>query len=167
MQRITITLDDSLTEAFESYMSRRGYGNRSEAIRDLIRERLRQEQLTQEPEGECVGTLSYVYNHHERELAARLTSAHHAHHDLTVSTMHVHLSHDHCLETVILRGPSSRVRGFADAVIAQPGVTKGNLSILPVSVSERTHHHGSKAAASESRGQGQHGDRHLHLEPIA
>lgn len=165
MQRITITLDDSLTEAFEAYMARRGYGNRSEAIRDLIRERIRQEQLAEEPEGECVGTLSYVYNHHERELAARLTSAHHAHHDLTVSTMHVHLSHDHCLETVILRGPSRRVRTFADAVITQPGVTKGHLSILPVSASERTHHHGSPA--EEEADDQDRGDSHLHLEPIA
>jgi len=161
MQRITITLDDSLTEAFEGYMARRGYSNRSEAIRDLIRDRLHHEQLTQEPQGECVATLSYVYNHHERELAARLTNAHHAHHDLTVSTMHVHLSHDHCLETVILRGPSLRVRRFADAVIAQPGVTKGHLSILPVSASEQSHRHGSPSADDT------HGNGHLHLEPIA
>jgi CopG family nickel-responsive transcriptional regulator len=165
MQRISITLDDSLTNAFEDYMNRRGYSNRSEAIRDLIRERLHREQLAEEPDGECVGTLSYVYNHHERELAARLTSAHHAHHDLTVSTMHVHLSHAHCLETVILRGSSSRVRAFADAVVAQPGVTEGHLSILPVNASERAHRHGPHAASNEdAHGRG---DSHLHLEPIA
>ncbi len=161
MQRVTITLDDSLIESFEGYMTRRGYNNRSEAIRDLIRDRLYNEQLQDQPEGDCVATLSYIYNHHERELAARLTSAQHEHHDLTVSTMHVHLSHDHCLETVILRGPSNRVQAFADAVIAQPGVHHGNLAVLPVNVSEQAHAHGA-----DSSGAGK-GHRHLHLEPLA
>ncbi|MFP4077035.1 MAG: nickel-responsive transcriptional regulator NikR [Halochromatium sp.] len=162
MHRITITLDDPLADAFEGYMAKRGYGNRSEAIRDLIRDRLQSEQLDTQPEGECIATLSYVYNHHERELAARLTSAQHAHHDLTVSTMHVHLSHEHCLETVILRGPSHRVRAFADSVIAQPGVHHGNLALLPVSASEQTHRHGSQDAESAS----DNTRSHLHLEPL-
>ncbi|MCF7980079.1 MAG: nickel-responsive transcriptional regulator NikR [Chromatiaceae bacterium] len=162
MQRVTITLDDALTDAFEGYMDRRGYGNRSEAIRDLIRDRLHAEQLAGQPEGDCIATLSYVYNHHERELAARLTSAHHQHHDLTVSTMHVHLSHDHCLETVILRGPSNRVQAFADAVIAQPGVHHGHLAILPVKTREEAHRHGPEDIASASDSH-----RHLHLEPLA
>ncbi len=161
MQRVTITLDDALTDAFEDYMARRGYANRSEAIRDLIRDRLHTEQLTDQPEGDCIATLSFVYNHHERELAARLTSAQHEHHDLTVSTMHVHLSHDHCLETVILRGPSNRVQVFADAVIAQPGVHHGHLAVLPVSASEQAHAHG--AATSDTT----EASRHLHLEPLA
>ncbi|MBK1705706.1 nickel-responsive transcriptional regulator NikR [Halochromatium glycolicum] len=171
MQRITITLDDPLTEAFEGYMVKRGYTNRSEAIRDLIRERLHHEQLTTQPEGQCVATLSYVYNHHERELATRLTTAHHEHHDLTVSTMHVHLSHDHCLETVILRGPAQRVQVFADAVIAQPGVLHGNLSVLPVSATEQAHQHGSEPHDHEhsdsEQDAAQQAIRHLHLEPIA
>jgi len=162
MQRITITLDDPLTQAFEGYMAKRGYTNRSEAIRDLIRERLHHEQLAVQPECPCVATLSYVYNHHERELAARLTSAQHDHHDLTVSTMHVHLSHDYCLETVVLRGPSTRVQSFADAVIAQPGVLHGNLSILPVSQKEQTHHHGPESGPKRDDE-----TRHMHLEPLA
>jgi len=160
MHRITITLDDPLTDAFEGYMAKRGYGNRSEAIRDLIRERLQHEQLSTQPEGDCIATLSYVYNHRERELAARLNSAQHAHHDLTVSTMHVHLSHNHCLETVILRGPSNRVQAFADTVMAQPGVHHGNLALLPVSARAQAHRHGTDAA----EGGGEHS--HLHLEPL-
>lgn len=158
MQRVTITLDDPLTQAFEAYMAARGYGNRSEAVRDLIRDRLRSERLAGDPQGECVASLTYVYNHHQRDLAARLTATHHAHHDLTVSTLHVHLSHDHCLETAILRGPAQRIRALADAVVAQPGVHDGNLSILPVIASEATHAHGD---AGEDPGQ-----RHLHLEPL-
>lgn len=132
MQRVTITLDDDLIAGFEDFLVRHGYTNRSEGVRDLIRARLEAERLDRDPDGECVANLSYVYNHHERELASRLTRSHHDHHDLAVSTMHVHLDHDHCLETVILRGPAARVRGFADAVIAQAGVHHGRLSILPV-----------------------------------
>jgi CopG family nickel-responsive transcriptional regulator len=156
MQRVTITLDDDLNAAFERYRAQRGYGNRSEAIRDLIRERLDAERLAAEPGGCCVACLSYVYNHHERELAGRLTREHHAHHDLAVSTLHVHLDHDHCLETVVLRGPSDRVQAFADAVIAQPGVRHGRLSVLPVRVAEEAHEHGDAGGAA----------RHVHLEPL-
>jgi CopG family nickel-responsive transcriptional regulator len=156
MQRVTITLDDDLSAAFERFRAERGYGNRSEAMRDLIRERLEAERLRTAPTGDCIATLSYIYNHHERELAGRLTRAHHAHHDLAVSTLHVHLDHDHCLETVVLRGPSDRVRAFADGVIAQPGVRHGRLSVLPVRVAEEAHDHGGDAPAGV----------HLHLEPL-
>ncbi len=156
MQRVTITLDDDLNAAFERFRAEHGYANRSEAVRDLIRERLQAERLQREPTGQCVASLSYVYNHHERELASRLTQAHHQHHDLAVSTLHVHLDHDHCLETVVLRGASDRVRAFADAVIAQPGVRHGRLSVLPVRVAEETHNHGDDGGAG----------LHLHLEPL-
>jgi CopG family nickel-responsive transcriptional regulator len=156
MQRVTITLDDDLNTAFERFRAEHGYANRSEAIRDLIRERLQSERLQREPTGQCVASLSYVYNHHERELACRLTQAHHQHHDLAVSTLHVHLDHDHCLEVVVLRGNTDRVRAFADAVIAQPGVRYGRLAVLPVRVAEETHHHGEDGG----------GGRHLHLEPL-
>jgi CopG family nickel-responsive transcriptional regulator len=156
MQRVTITLDDDLNDAFERFRASRGYANRSEAVRDLIRQRLETERLQAEPGGACIATLSYVYNHHERELAARLTQAHHHHHDLAVSTLHVHLDHDHCLETVVLRGPSDRVRAFADAVVAQPGVRHGRLSLLPVRAAEEVHDHGADGGAAP----------HLHLEPL-
>jgi CopG family nickel-responsive transcriptional regulator len=157
MQRITITLDEVLDEEFEQFRAARGYDNRSEAIRDLIRARLEAERLHQEPAGECVANLTYVYNHHERELATRLTRSHHDHHDLAIATLHVHLDHDNCLETVLLRGPADRVRAFSDSVIAQPGVRNGRLYILPVEISEQQHRHGG----------GDGGHRHLHLKPIA
>lgn len=157
MQRITITLDDQLTEEFEKFREERGYANRSEAVRDLIRERLDAERLEKSPPGDCLASLIYVYNHHERELAARMTKAHHAHHDLAVSTLHVHLDHDNCLEIVVLRGAMDRVRGFADAVIAQAGVRHGRLYLLPVKASEETHSHSDLDPPR----------RHLHLEPIS
>lgn len=155
MQRITITLDEPLVAEFELYLAKHGYTNRSEAVRDLIRARLDTELLAESPNGHCVANLSYVYNHHERELASRLTRAHHDHHDLAVSTLHVHLDHDHCLETVILRGPAARVRAFAEAVIAQAGVHHGHLSILPVAVDEQHHDHGHG------------GHAHAHVRPLA
>jgi len=155
MQRMTITLDDPLVAEFEAYLETHGYTNRSEAIRDLIRARLESEQLAREPQGECLGQLSYVYNHAERELAARMTRAQHHQHDLAVATLHIHLDHDNCMETVVLRGPVERVRGFANAVIAQAGVRHGTLSILPVRIREQAHEHGDGA------------EPHLHFEPLA
>lgn len=157
MQRITITLDDGLVHEFEKFMATRGYSNRSEAVRDLIRERLDAERVRESPSGHCVATLTYVYNHDERELAMRLTQAQHADHDLAVSTLHVHLDHDNCMETVVLRGPIERVQGFAHAVIAQPGVRHGKLQILPVEVSEQAHGHGVSDRPL----------RHAHLKPIS
>lgn len=154
MQRMTITLDDRLVGDFEDYLKTHGYNNRSEAIRDLIRARLEADKLARDPEGECLGHLSYVYNHEERELASRLTRAQHQHHDLAVATLHIHLDHANCMETVVLRGPVERVRGFADAVIAQPGVRHGALSILPVRIREQSHEHGNDAGP------------HLHFEPL-
>jgi len=144
MQRISITLDDELDAAFDAFLVRHGYGNLSEAVRDLIRERLRQETLEHAAatELECLAHLTYVFNHHTRELARRLTATQHAHHDLTVATLHVHLDQVHCLETVILRGPQARVRELAAAIVAQPGVCHGRLELVPLVA--------AGAAASES-----------------
>ena len=156
MQRITITLDDPLAEDFETFAAGQGYANRSEAIRDLIRERLDAEQLEDRPGSECIASLTYVYNHHERELARRLTQTHHEHHDLSVATMHVHLDHDNCMETVILRGSGKEVKSFASAVIAQPGVRHGKLHMLPVRTTLETHSHGSSTRPH----------RHVHVQPV-
>ena len=132
MQRITISVDESLALEFDSLIERRGYENRSEAFRDLVRGRIEQERKTNYTAVFCVATVNYVFNHHERELASRLTAAQHAHHDLCVSTMHVHMDHDNCLETVVLRGKFKEVSAFANSLIAQSGVRHGNIHIVPV-----------------------------------
>ncbi|CAA6813826.1 MAG: Nickel responsive regulator NikR [uncultured Thiotrichaceae bacterium] len=132
MERYTVSLEDELAEEFEQFIQQRGYKNRSEAIRDLIRDKLKQERLEAEPDSQCVGCLSYVYNHHERDLSRRLTERHHGHHDISLSTLHVHLDHDNCLEAVILKGKTPEVQAFADGVISQPGVRHGRLFILPM-----------------------------------
>ncbi len=142
MERITISLDSALAEGFDRFTSAHGYHNRSEAIRDLIRQKLESERLEQHSEGECVGTLTYIYNHEERELSRRLTQVQHDHHDLAISTLHVHLDHDNCLETVVVMGSIHQVREFADSVISRPGVRHGKLYLVPVDVEDSKHSHG-------------------------
>lgn len=139
MERLTISLETTLAKQFDDFIRARGYSNRSEAMRDLIRERLETERLQKWAEGYCIATLSYIYNHHESELASRITSAQHEHHDLTLSSMHVHLDHDNCLEIAILRGPTQEVRTFANTVIAARGVRHGNLHMVPVEMREEKH----------------------------
>jgi len=132
MERFTISLDEELAQAFDQLIRSRGYTNRSEAIRDMLRQELEQARLARQEAPHCVASLSYVYNHHERQLAERLTDHQHHAHDLVVSTMHVHLDHDHCLETVILRGVTEEVRCFADRLSAERGVRHGQLNLIPV-----------------------------------
>jgi CopG family transcriptional regulator, nickel-responsive regulator len=141
MERFTISLDEHLAEAFDQWIAQRGYANRSEAVRDLFRAELERSRQAV-PQGlDCVASLSYVYKHHERELGERLTRMHHAHHDLSLSTMHVHLDHEHCLETVLLRGRAEAVRAFADSLCAERGVHHGKLNLISVE-SHQQHHHG-------------------------
>jgi CopG family nickel-responsive transcriptional regulator len=135
MDRFTISLDENLANAFDSLIKERGYATRSEAVRDILRSHLQRSAEKRSSKGSCVANLSYVYNHHERELSERLTSIQHAHHDLTVSTMHAHLDHDQCLETVMLKGTVKRVREFADEIIAERGVRHGSLNLINVELS--------------------------------
>jgi len=109
LTRISISLEDGLLEAFDRRNSAKGYATRSEAIRDLIRDRLIAEEAKQ-TRGEQVAVLTLVYDHHARELAAKLIDKQHHHHDLVVSSMHVHLGERHCLEVSVLRGPGDAVR---------------------------------------------------------
>jgi CopG family nickel-responsive transcriptional regulator len=141
MKRLTMSLDDDLADAFEAIVRARGYSNRSEAFRDLLRHDLVEERRVHRPEGPCVAALSYTYNHHERQLGMRLADMQHEHHELTIATTHAHLDHDYCLEVVILRGRSDVVQDFAQEVMAQPGVTHGQLHLVPVGV-RNAHGHG-------------------------
>jgi CopG family nickel-responsive transcriptional regulator len=143
MERLTISLDNQLSQQFDEFIRARGYTNRSEAMRDLIREHLETARLKKRGEGHCVGTLSYIYNHHETDLASRVTSVQHDHHDLTLSSMHVHLDHDNCLEIAILRGRIDEVERFANLVIATRGVRNGKLHMIPVEIKEEQHAHAS------------------------
>jgi len=130
MERITISLEDDLARKFDELIRSKGYVNRSEAMRDILRDYVSEQTST--ANSDCIATLGYVYNHHALDLAERLTSAQHEHHDLTLSTLHVHLDHDNCLEVTVLRGRTQQVKAFADAVIAQKGVHHGKLHLIPV-----------------------------------
>lgn len=132
MQRLTISLDDELAAAFEALMQRKGYANRSEAVRDLLRRELGESSLASGTAKQCVAVLSYVYDHHERRLAERLTDLQHDHHDLTLSTMHAHLDHETCIETVFLKGQTAKIVAFAEALKAETGVRYGNVHVVPV-----------------------------------
>lgn len=157
MERFTISIDESLALEFDRLIEQHGYRNRSEAVRDLLRGYLERERLERDESAHCVANLSYVYNHHERELAERLTTLQHHHHDLTVATMHVHLDHEHCLESVVLRGQTAAVRGFAEALMAERGVRHGQINLVSVEVDHGHHAHGYVLAGKTAP--------HLHLKP--
>ena len=141
MERFTISLDETLAQAFDRLIRERGYANRSEAVRDMIRRELTETRGSgQEEAPHCVASLSYVYNHHERRLAERLTDLQHHAHDVVVSSMHVHLDHDNCLESLFLRGHTDEVRAFAEKLIAERGVRHGTLNLIPVEDEAAPHH---------------------------
>ncbi|QGZ66953.1 nickel-responsive transcriptional regulator NikR [Paraburkholderia acidisoli] len=144
MQRITITIDDDLLETLDELMTERGYTNRSEAIRDLVREH-RVRDRPAEVGAHCVATLTYVYDHATRELARRITRAHHERHDLSVASMRVHLDHDSLLESSVLRGRTEDVMAFADGITSQRGVRYANLHAIPARVERELHSHGDAA----------------------
>jgi CopG family nickel-responsive transcriptional regulator len=127
MTRITISLEAALAKAFDDYCAEKGYENRSEAVRDLIRDRLVRRQHEQ-AEGEQVAIVSLVYDHHARELSAKLIDKQHHHHELVVSSLHVHLGERHCLEVSILRGPAEQVRHLGDELLATKGVLHGEMT---------------------------------------
>ncbi|WP_346797399.1 nickel-responsive transcriptional regulator NikR [Halomonas sp. Bachu 37] len=143
MQRITVTLDDTLMEELDKVMAQRGYQNRSEAIRDLARAGLKTMKVSDQPDQPCVGALVYVYDHDSRELSKRLTRHSHAHHHLTLSTLHVHLDHDSCLEVALLKGKGGEIQEFATDVTSERSVRHGQLVLVPETGQERSteHHH--------------------------
>jgi CopG family nickel-responsive transcriptional regulator len=144
LSRIGIALDADLLKRFDRSIQQRGYTNRSEAFRDLIRDRLVTEQ-TAAPEAIVVGTVTLIYDHHAHGVTEKLTEAQHAHHELVVSTSHAHLDHDSCLEVLIVHGKSAQVAQFADLLIGLKGVQHGRLVMtVPAHEIEDPHEHGHK-----------------------
>lgn len=122
--RFSISTDERLLERFDAHISDKGYVNRSEAIRDLIRGALVEEALASD-ETLAVGTVTLVYDHHVSDLGEKLTSHQHTHHESIVSTLHIHLDHHNCLEVVVLKGRYGDIRRLADSLIGTKGVTQG------------------------------------------
>jgi CopG family nickel-responsive transcriptional regulator len=161
MERFTISLSETLAQQFDELIHRKGYENRSEAVRDLVRAELENFRLQKQEAPYCVAALSYVYNHHARDLAERLTNLQHEHHNLVLSTMHVHLDHDNCMETLILRGATQDVSTLANLLMAEPEVRHGRLNLVPVDMNqyhERSPSHGHDHDYD-------HGHGHVHSRP--
>lgn len=127
LTRVSISLEEPLLDAFDKHIAGRGYANRSEAIRDLIRDRLVHEQ-SGSATGEVVAVVTLVYDHHARELAAKLIDKQHHHHELVVSSLHVHLGERHCLEVTILRGLAKNVKLLGNDLLATRGVLHGEIA---------------------------------------
>jgi CopG family nickel-responsive transcriptional regulator len=128
LSRIGVAIDADLLEKFDRLLARRGYENRSEAFRDLIRDELIEESW-RAPDAPVVGTVTLLYDHHVRLLNEKLTDLQHEHHKSILSTLHVHLDHDHCLEVLVVRGKAATVQKIADTLIATKGVKHGKLTI--------------------------------------
>ncbi|MEW6298928.1 MAG: nickel-responsive transcriptional regulator NikR [Thermodesulfobacteriota bacterium] len=126
--RFGISMDQELLERFDRRIARKGYENRSEAIRDLVRADLVAEEW-ERAEGEVVGTISLVYDHHLRQLAKRLTGFQHEHYHTILSSLHVHLDEDNCLEVLVVRGSEPDIRALAERLIATKGVKHGRLTL--------------------------------------
>jgi CopG family nickel-responsive transcriptional regulator len=128
LSRIGVAIDSKLLQKFDDLIGRRGYTNRSEAFRDLIRDALI-EKTAEKPDSVVVGTVTLVYNHHVRTLSDRLTEMQHENYHSVISAMHVHLDHDNCLEVLVLRGKAAVVQKIADGLISTKGVKHGRLTI--------------------------------------
>jgi CopG family nickel-responsive transcriptional regulator len=164
MQRFTISLDDKLAQEFDAWIAERRYANRSEAVRDLFRAELERSSQQAEGAAECVANLSYVYARHELDVAKRLATLHHDHHDLLVASMQVPLDHEFRLETLALRGNALAVRQFADLLCAQRGVRHGKLNLISVEM-HLAHRHAGVAGASAGKKGSPATAPHLHMRP--
>lgn len=156
MQRITISVGDALSAALDDVRRDRGYQTRSEAVRDLVGEGIERWRQERGDAAYCVANLSYMFDRRIRSLAQRLAEMQHAHHDLIAASTALRLDHFHTLESVLLKGETAAVRGFADQVRAQRGVRFGTVNLLMVD----THDSHDHAPAGHAH------DGHAHLSPM-
>jgi CopG family nickel-responsive transcriptional regulator len=142
VHRITITIDGTLIDGIDQLIAQRGYQNRSEAIRDLVRAGIAHTTPSSAGAPHCVASLVYVYEHGTRELPKRLQNAFRDHHHLSVATMRVSLDHETCMEVSVLKGRTAEVQNFASHVIAERGVKHGQVAIIPAEIENEHHAHG-------------------------
>ena len=127
VERFSATLDAGLLQLFDRFMDRHGYENRSEAVRDLIRKALVDDEW-QGGKAPVMGVITLVYDHHQRNLLNRMTQIQHDSQASIISTTHVHMDHHNCLEIIIVKGTPSKIRNLADQLITLKGVKNGHLS---------------------------------------
>ena len=127
LTRFSVSIDTSLLDRFAEYAKKHGLGNRSEALRSLIREALVREEW--DSDEEMVGTITIIYDHHKRELTERLTGIQHDHHRAVLAATHIHLDHDNCMEMIAVQGRATQVQAIADSLIGSRGVKHGKLTV--------------------------------------
>jgi CopG family nickel-responsive transcriptional regulator len=127
LKRFTVSMEDSLLEDFDGFIKDRHYQNRSEALRDLIRNRIIEKEWAADKY--VMGVISLVYDHHQPKLQEKVTELQHESHHQIISTTHVHMDHDNCLEVIIVRGKAGEVQNLADNLRALRGVRNSSLSM--------------------------------------
>ena len=143
--RFGVSAEEDLLFSFDRLIAGQGYGNRSEALRDLMRDALVRSHMETPPRGksDVLGSLTLVYDHHARDLADRMADIQHDHHDLVISVLHVHVTHDDCMEVIAMRGRADDVRSLSEALLSLKGVKHGKLFMtLPSQAQVITSHPG-------------------------
>jgi|UniRef100_A0A7V5N201 CopG family nickel-responsive transcriptional regulator len=128
LARFGISIPEELLKAFDEYIERKHYANRSEAIRDLIRQKLVEEEWKESKE-EVIGVITYLYDHHKRELTDKIIEIQHDHYNKIITTQHIHVDHERCLEAILVRGKANEIKDLADKIQAQKGVLHLNLAL--------------------------------------
>lgn len=139
LSRTGISLEQDLLAGFDKLIARRGYKNRSEAVRDLIREALLADVI--DSNKPVVGTLTLVYDHHVPNLSQKLTEVQHHGGSMVLAATHVHLDHHYCLEVIIMKGRSREIQEIADHMLAMRGVELGKLVLTDSGAALRAHKH--------------------------
>jgi CopG family transcriptional regulator, nickel-responsive regulator len=129
IERVGVSLEKELLEAFDKLIAEKGYQSRSEAIRDLIRQQLSSDRLSNE-KAEAVAAVVLVYDHHATAIMERLTELQHSHFLKTISSLHIHLDHHDCLEVIVLRGKVGEINRMGDKLVSIKGVKLGRINLL-------------------------------------
>ena len=139
LERVGVSLDKALLAEFDELIRSKGYANRSEAIRDLIRIKLTETAL-EAPDTHAIGSVFLVYDHHEAKVAEQLTHLQHTHLLTVIASIHIHLDHHNCLEVIVLKGRVAEIQKLADKMISLKGVKLGRLSLTAVAC-DHGHNH--------------------------
>ena len=153
VSRFSISTEDELLQSFDQLIAKQGYGNRSEAFRDLMRDAIIKSKIENSPQtGVVLGTLTLVYDHHASDLNDKMNDLQHQYFNLVVSVLHVHVSHDDCMEVIVLRGEVGQVRLVSESLLSLRGVKHGKLFVtLPV-----------QEIVEQKKGSHVHNHRHPH-----
>lgn len=132
--RFGVSIEKDLLDNFDNLISERGYATRSEALRDLIRDALIQQKIEADEQTKVLGSLTLIYDHHSTNLLQEMAKIQHLHHDLILSVMHLHVSHDDCMEIIALSGNIEKITELANGLVSLKGIKHGKLFLtLPSS----------------------------------